>query len=347
MKIFKGPSYDELYLFFLQLGVYYEGGNPIKSAIETLQDQTSNSVLKEALKNMLRDMVNGANLALATQKQECFPKVCARVIEAGEESGTLETSLEETAMHMHQNADILRRIRTAVLPVAISMVLMILTVITIIIFVIPYFEQLYAGMQSKMPAYTVFVVNMCHLLTRYWYMDILAILAVILGIKLYSVKNPFIWDVLLLKIPIYKKIHFYYLQGKFTRIFLMLIGSGFNSLLSLEYTAEAVGNEVMARVLRKAITSIRNGYSLSAALKINNTGIIDKPLIDLIKTGEENATLEQTLKKAEKYYKNLTESKTQTFETEISPWLYGPAALLIIGIVIAVQLPIWMMSQGV
>jgi type II secretory pathway component PulF len=346
----RGPSYSDLFLFFLKLSLYYSTGSSPLVAVNALTHQTENKVLQQTLKDMSKDLSTGGNLSAAFSKHTIFPKFCGPIVLAGEASGELGACLEEISYDMEQNADIIRRLFSAVLPVLIGAVFITIAFFLMMFFVIPYLQQLYDGMNIPLPGITIAMINVFKFGSHYWYVFLLLLLLLLWAGKQHLIKHPDLVDQLLLKIPIYKHIHYSLLQYKFTKIFRLLSHSGIGSMQAIEYTADAIGNEVMARMLRKTAHLMKSGFSLPDALERNNNNkILDVAIINLIKMGEDNGatSLVQGLEKAAGFYKKELDANTQTFGTKITPFFLIPAFAVAIVIILAIEYPMLMMTQGV
>lgn len=348
-KFFKAkPSYNDFFLFFLQMSLYCKSGSTPTDAINALEKQTENAVLKSALKTMHKDLVNGITLAVTFAKQSCFPKSCAEVVRAGEESGELSKCLEEISYDMEQIADVLRRIYSAVLPSLIALAVMFVALIVMVFFVMPHFQKIYNDLNTPLPLPSQIIIQTANIVADFWYICLLAVFLLFFFLKRYFKKNPSAKDSLLLKIPFYKDIHYAFLQYKFLKTFKLLYSSGISSMEAVEYTAAAINNEIMADMLKKTAQSIKGGLPLDQALKKNNTNkILDVTVINLITTGESGGTINEILEEAAIFYKKIIAAKTETFGTKITPFFLVPVFAMIIFIILSVQYPLLMMLQGV
>jgi type II secretory pathway component PulF len=346
----KGPSYDDLFLLFLQMSLYYKSGNPILTTIHNLSNQTENSILRRSLKSISKDLEGGGKLDITIAKQKCFPRYCGPIIRAGEEAGELDVSLKEISYHMEQTSDIMRRIYTAVMPMLTALVIIIIALTIFLIYVNPFFQQMFSSLDIELPLINIVMLGLSNLLAKYWYMIIIFLSISTWGLWRYCKNNPIVVDRILLKIPIYKVIHYNFLQYKFVKIFKLLRGSGTGSMQAIELTADAIGNEIMAQMLQKTVLSMRNGFGLPQALEKNNTNkIMDTTVINLIRTGEVNGaqSLNESLDEAAKFYKKFVENKTERFGPQITPWILIPAFAVVMFIILSVQYPMLMMLQGV
>ena len=82
------------------------------------------------------------------------------LVEAGEQSGTLERLLNEVATYKEKTEALKAKIKKAMFyPIAVLIVAFIVTAI-LLVFVVPQFETLFEGVGSDLPAFTKMVVNL-------------------------------------------------------------------------------------------------------------------------------------------------------------------------------------------
>lgn len=346
MKIWnRGPSSEDLYMFFLQMALYSDIGISPRQALEELIDQFDDK-FSAILRNMLRDMKNGASFAVAMKEQKCFPAYYSQIIFAGEESSDLSASLERITNHIQQKQEIKRRMKMALMPVIVPLLAFVTFLGIVMTSVIPSFEEMYASLDKEMPFYTVAVIKTFRFIADYSVVEIILLMVGVTFLHRYFQKNSYKLDQLILKIPIYNKLHKYYLHCNFINVFLMVTGAGFNSIRALEITSNAVGNEVMGRVLKKSVISMKNGMTLHEAIEINNNGVFDKMLINLIATGEKTTKLDEVLVKGEKNFDRLTDTQIRTFNDKVNPWIMIPAAAILVIVLLSIELPMIMVTSG-
>lgn len=345
----RGPTYDDLFLLFLQMKMYFKFGSSSLVAVNNLIDQTENTVLNRALQNMSKDLKDGESLAGTVLKQKCFPPFCGHIISAGQESGKLDMCLEQISYDMEQTSDILRRLFNALFPLILGFVGISFSLAVFLIYVNPFFQDMFSSLDIELPLINRIMMGLSNFLSNYWHVLLLGLIVSGYSFWKYCTKYPIVMDKLLLNIPIYKVIHYNFLQYRFVKIFKLLIDSGIPSLKAIELTADAIGNEVMAQMLRKAALQIRKGYEPSQALEINNANkILSKMIINLIKSGETNGakSLSESLDEAANFFKKIVASKTEVFGSKISPWILIPAFAIAFLIIYSIQSPILSMNVG-
>lgn len=343
-----GPSIDDLFIAFLDLSLSFKNGIPPKVALSSIAERTENRVLKRTFKEITMDLINGEPLATAFGKHKSFPRFCGHVIHVGEESAGLYDCFKSMAYHMKQMGAIRKRIFTAVLPLLIALVIACIALPVLVTVVIPNFVSLFNSQSKALPLTAMYLLKISSFISRYWYLIIPFSGLSMFGIYSYFKHNPEKWDIFLLKIPFYRSIHYNFIQYKFCEIFRILISTGISSIVAVEKSAEAVGNEIMAKMLKRTILSMKEGQPLAQALANNNNSeILDRRIIHLLKSNEMNANAEETLVELSDFYKSIVDSKSQDFGNKISPIFLTIGFLIALYITLTIYDLIFSMVPGV
>src|SRR6185312_9771936 len=107
-----------------------------------------------------------------------FNRVYVSLVAAGETSGTLDKGLERLADQQEKDADILSKVRGAMIYPGIVFCVMIAVVIFMLIKVLPQVQTIYAGLPGvSLPIFTRILLGVSHLITHFWWLMIILIVA--------------------------------------------------------------------------------------------------------------------------------------------------------------------------
>lgn len=85
-------------------GVLIRGGVPLPETLELAQQVTGNEVLREALHQIRTELSLGHGLSEPMSRSRYFPPLMVTMVRVGEESGTLDSSLETVATFLEEDA---------------------------------------------------------------------------------------------------------------------------------------------------------------------------------------------------------------------------------------------------
>ena len=82
-----------------------EAGVSVLEVFDILYEMTANDVIKAALKETREHIVGGSNISLSMAATDFFPNMLVKMVQVGEESGSLPTVLERTSEHYERKID--------------------------------------------------------------------------------------------------------------------------------------------------------------------------------------------------------------------------------------------------
>lgn len=339
---------DELFRIFLKLSMSYQLGIPTATIIKKIAERSTNKVVKQVFSTILRDLSEGSSISQAFAKHKCFPTECSHVIAVGEHSGNLALCFKEMAQHMRQMGIIRRQVFSALLPLVISVPFLLMAFLIFSFLILPKIEEIYESLNMPLPGFTMSYIQFTRLISEHPLLISAAITLLFFAVYRYLQRNREIRDRLILKIPFYHKIHYNFLQYKFCVLFRLLMNAGLSSVIALEKCAAAIGNELLANMLRNSAQAMRSeGFSLSQALSHNNRdNIFDPDTIDFFTDGDITVSLNDILEQQSEFFKSLVNTKSQDLGNKVGPILICIGFAFVIYFIISVQLPILMMSSA-
>lgn len=333
----------EKVIFSRQLSTLINAGLPIVQSLQNVANQTGNKSLKAVISQVIVDVEAGSSLANALDKHPTvFNRVYISLVAAGETSGTLDKSLERLADQQEKDADIVSKVRGAMIYPLIIIFVMMLVVVFMLTTVLPQVKTLYDGLPgAKLPFLTIALLWVSHTVIHYWWLilTVIGILAFFTTRWARTGPGKQLVDKLKMKIwpvgPLFCKLY----MARFARTGATLVGSGVPLLQMLSITAEAVNNVHVARAINNASEKVKGGSALSDGLKDESTFLELVP--NMIRIGEESGALETMLAKAADYYEKQVDEQIKNISTLVEPVLMLIIGVIAFTIVAAVLLPIY------
>ncbi len=337
----------DLSVFCRQFVSITQAGVPMKEALQMLTEQTENKWLKKAIADVLINVEKGNTLADSMSAiPDIFPSVLVHMVEAGEASGSLETSFARMAVHFEKEAKLKATIRKATIYPIILICAVIGVIAVMLLFVIPIFIDMFADLDVEMPALTMGVMNVSKWTASHWYI----ILAVVVGVTvlyriIYSTdEGRAKIDYIKMKIPLFGKLTVKSTCAQFARTMSTLMAAGVPTIDCLETVAKIVKNVHYKNALMKAREEVMKGIPLSEPLEAS--GIFPPMVFHMTGIGEETGNMEEMLTKLADYYDEEVEITTQSVLAAMEPLIIVFMALIVGTLVIAVIMPIGTMYEG-
>ena len=337
----------DLSVFCRQFVSITQAGVPMKEALQMLAEQTENKYLKQAVANVLANVEKGNTLAdsMAAEK-DIFPDIMVHMVEAGESSGSLDTSFARMAVHFEKEAKLKATIRKATIYPIILIFAVIGVIAVMLLFVIPIFIDMFADLDVEMPALTMGVMNLSKWTVGHWYVILAVIVAVILAYQaIYRTDQGRLKiDLIKMKIPLLGKLNVKSTCAQFARTMSTLMVAGVPTIDCLETVAKIVKNIHYKNALMKAREEVMKGIPLSEPLE--TSGIFPPMVYHMTSIGEDTGNMEDMLTKLADYYDEEVEITTQSVLAAMEPLIIVFMALIVGTLVIAVIMPIGTMYEG-
>lgn len=337
----------DLSVFCRQFVSITQAGVPMKEALQMLSEQTENKWLKRAISEVLLSVEKGNTLADSMRGQaDIFPPMLINMVEAGENSGSLEMAFERMAVQFEKEAKLKATIKKATIYPIILIIAAIGVTAIMLLFVIPIFIDMFADLDVEMPAITMWVMNTSKWVTANWYIILAVIVAVVVAYKIIykTEQGRFMIDQVKMKMPLFGKLTVKTACAQFARTMSTLLSSGISTIDALETVSKIVNNIHYTNALMKAREEVMKGIPLSEPLTASK--IFPPMVCHMTGIGEETGNIEEMLEKLADYYDEEVEMTTQSVLAAMEPLIIVFMALVVGTLVIAVISPIGAMYNG-
>jgi len=339
-------SASELSLLTRQLATLVRAALPLEESLQAVADQSESQKIKMVLIAVRSDVLTGKPLAQSMQAfPRIFPKDFIATVSAGEESGDLAMVLERLADHVERSQELKQKIVGAMLYPIILSIVAISVVVGLLTFVVPQIIHVFDSMDQDLPPLTQNLIFISELLQNQGHYIALGI-AIFCVIIYKLLQNPTIkktWHLFLLKLPLISPLIRTLNSAKLCRTLSTLLVSGVPMLTALNIAAKVITNIPMHDTIEQAIQEIREGSSLSHALK---RGIGFPPLtIHLIASGESSGQIDAMLEKAAETQERELQGWISSFLTILEPILLLSMGGIVLTIVLAIMLPIFNLND--
>jgi type IV pilus assembly protein PilC len=330
-------------LFSRQLSTLINAGLPLVQSLRSVAEQTTNKPLKLVVTQIITDVEAGTTFSVALSKHpRVFNRVYVSLVEASETSGTLDAGLERLANQQEKDADIVAKVRGAMIYPLIVLLVMLAVVGFMIVKVLPQVQNIYAGLPNvQLPLITRILLAISHfIIHRWWIVVILLVLAIVFGSRwARTLGGRRVIDKIKMRAwpagPLFMKMY----MARFARTGTTLVASGVPLIHVMEITADAVDNVYIGGALTKAIEKVKGGKSLSQAIDKDPNFL---PLVpNMLRIGEQSGALETMLGKVADYYEKEVDNEVKTISTIIEPVMMVIMGVMALIIVAAILLPIY------
>lgn len=343
LKRFRRIKTKDKVLFSRQLSTLINAGLPLVQSLRQVSKQTTNKSFQVVINQVINDVEAGKPFSEALGKHpNVFNRVFVNLVAAGEASGTLDTGLERLANQQEKDADIISKVRGAMIYPAIVLLVMTVVVIFMVVKVLPQVQSIYQGLPGvSLPLPTVVLLAVSHFITHFWWLVLIILVAAIfLGSRwARTVGGRSAIDKIKMRAwpvgPLFMKMY----MARFARTGTTLVAAGVPLIQMLEITGDAVNNVHIEKSIKRAIEKVKGGKSLSDSIQ-NDPNFLEL-VPNMLHIGEQSGAMETMLSKVADYYEKEVDNEIKTINTIIEPVLMVIMGVIAITIVAAVLLPIY------
>ena len=320
----------EVMHFSRQLSVFVEAGIPIMEALEIINEETSDKLLKSVVSDMVSRLQSGDTFATAAAAHpEAFPRYYIAVLESAELTGTLDTVLRELAEYIERDMDARSQIISALIYPAVVGVMAVGTVVVLATFVLPKFTVFFASLGAKLPLPTRMLLSTSAFVQKWWWAMAVGflLLAVAVVVIRRSHSGRARLDALILKLPVAGAVVQAAVVERVCRVLSSLVTAGVDLPRAMTVAAESSSNAVFSDGLMQVREQMMEGNGL--AQPINDTGLFPGAARQMFRIGEETGTLDKQLETAASYYHRELELKLKHFTS-----LFEPAIIIFMGLIV-------------
>jgi type IV pilus assembly protein PilC len=344
LEPFKKVKLRDLVIFSRQFATLINAGLPIVRALYVLSEQTEKKKLKETIDAVRGDVEAGSSLSEALEQHpKVFNRLYVEMVKAGEIGGMLDGVLLRIADQLEKEAELRRKVKSAMIYPLFVMGFALLTLTFLLVFIVPIFAKMFADLGGTLPLPTRIVIGVSNILTSLW--GILVYLA--LGVALFlflrwrkTERGRKVWGRVSLRLPVkigevVQKVAL----ARFARTLGTLSAAGVPILQALEITATSSGNWVVENALLKSRDAIREGIPIYKPLE--SEPVFPPMVTRMIAVGEETGDIDGMLQKIAEFYESEVDATVKALTSIMEPLMIVVVGLIVGVIVISMYLPMF------
>lgn len=339
-KYLNRVSFNELVIITRQLATMVGAGLVLSEAMDILEEQQDNKAFKKALKEISQDIKGGLTLAQALNKYpDIFPRLYVNLIKSGEASGKLDKVLLQMADDLEKNREFRARIQGALIYPAVVITMMLGVMIIMMVFVVPRLTSLYSQSSIALPLPTQILIGISNIFVNFWWFLLILGIGGYITIKRWiaTPKGGYLFDSLILKLPIVGKVVTNVTLTNFNRTFGLLVSAGIPLLESISIVGDQTGNAVFRNSLKEAYLGVEKGLPFSSLL---SSKVFPKIVSQMVRVGEETGKVDEIFFKLADYFESESDHMIKNLTVAIEPIILvilgGGVAFLVISIILPI-----------
>ena len=314
--------------------------------MKTVAQQTDQRRISALMMNVRARVLEGYSLAAAlADYPQAFGAMYRSTVAAGEQSGYLHVVLDNLADHTERRFEASRDVQMALFYPIILFVVSVIIVFGLMVYVVPNIVEMFEDMDQELPVLTNVLIEVADFLNKRWWVLALAVVGVV-AVARWLLARPNLrlaWDRRKLSLPVVAKIVRGGDAARYAGTLAILTSSGVALVDAMRIATEVVTNQWLKQGLADAVERVSEGASLRAALEA--VGHFPPMLLHMVASGEASGELDAMLGKVAHYQQQELTRLVSTLVQLFQPLMLLVMATLVLGIVLAILVPILGMNQ--
>ncbi len=337
-----GISTTELALLTRQLATLIQAALPLDETLAAVANQTEKPRIKSMLFAIRSRVLEGHSLAVGlADYPKVFPELYRATVDAGEQSGHLDTVLERLADYTESRQEIQGKVRQALIYPAFLSLFAVAIVVFMMTSIVPQVVSVFEDTGQELPGLTLSLIAMSDFVVDYGMFMLLVIVAAVIGFQVLLTRPAFVmkYHMFLFRLPIIQRLVRGLNAAMFTRTFSILTGSGVTVIEAMKISAKVVANLPMREAILQATDRVREGTGIKNAL--DHSKLFPPMTLQLIASGENSGKLEEMLERASVQLEREQVTLIAYIVGILEPVIILTMGIMVLLIVLGILLPIF------
>lgn len=335
-------SANEKIALISNLHTMLAAGIPILETIDSLLED-SKGTQKKLLQTMRQDLGQGQHMYVTFAKfPKIFDKVTISIIKSAEESGTLDTSLNDLRINIKKEIEFNDKIQSALIYPAFIFVVFIVVMVVILVVVIPKISSVFSQLNVTLPLPTKILIFLSNALLTYTVPIVTIVIIFAATIFYFFKKNRTFFVRMLTSLPLVSTLTQQIDLTRFTRSLYLLLSAGIPITVALELTQNVVIKKNVANAIKHAKNYVYGGKKLSEGFR-DSSKVIPPIMIKIIEAGERSGSLDKSMLDVSEFLDYQVSSSLKTLTALIEPIMVVGVGILVGGMMMAIIAPIYQM----
>src|SRR5579885_816805 len=328
-------------VFNQQFLTLIKAGLPILNSLELLIKRQKDKQLKQILENV-RDRVKGGELLSDSfAAQGMVPKIYTTTLMAGEKSGNIDEVLTRYIAFQRMAMTFRKKLFVSLIYPTLLVSVVLIMVTFLFTYVVPKFADLFNSLDAKLPAITVFMLDVGVNAQKYapFVLVGLAIAIFVLWRWKETDGGADRIDRAILSMPLLGDIRLKHQVASFSRMLSTLLQGGLPLVPSMETAGSSMSSRRILKGVMRAGVRVREGQGLAPSLEEQK--IFPELAVEMIEVGESTGALPAMLNSVAEFYEEDVQTALGASMALIEPLILIVMAIFVGGVLISLYLPIF------
>jgi type IV pilus assembly protein PilC len=313
-----------------QIAAFLRAGLPILDAVRTIGTESENSSVRRMMNEIEDGLRSGERFSDCLDRYpKVFPPFYRGIVRSAELTGELDTVLAQLSKYIERDLEARRKLKSATIYPLVVAAMSMVTVVVLAVYVLPKFQDFFAGLDAKLPLPTRILMGITSFLGSYWATLVggIAGVALLAFLVTRTRRGKYARDAVLLKIPVLGDTIQYALVERFCRVLGSMVSAGVNLTDGLAVTTEALRNRVYVKRLGEVTEQVLEGQGVAGPLA--RTGLFPGTATSMLRVGEDTGSLDTQLEVTAQYYETERGYKIAKLTA-----LFEPIVIIVMGLIV-------------
>src|SRR5579871_1439784 len=334
-------------VFNQQFLTLIKAGLPILNSLELLIKRQKDKQLKQILENV-RDRVKGGELLSDSfAAQGMIPKIYTTTLMAGEKSGNIDEVLTRYIAFQRMAMTFRKKLFVSLIYPTLLVSVVLIMVTFLFTYVVPKFADLFNSLDAKLPAITVFMLDVGVNAQKYapFVLVGLAIAIFVLWRWKETDSGADRIDRAILSLPLLGDIRLKHQVASFSRMLSTLLQGGLPLVPAMETAGSSMSSRRILKGVMRAGVRVREGQGLAPSLEEQK--VFPELAVEMIEVGESTGALPAMLNSVAEFYEEDVQTALGAAMALIEPIILIIMAIFVGGVLISLYLPIFTIGSSI
>jgi len=332
--------------FYSELVILLTSGLDFKSSLDILVNEEKKEKIKSILKGVSDKIIHGKSFSEAIKDNKEFSVYEYFSLRIGEESGKMQSVLEELAAYFGKKVKQRKQVISAISYPVMIFVTALGAVFFMLNFIVPLFADAFKRFNSDLPSLTKAVIYLSGIFRQQWFIIPCVIISIFVFYRLFRKKE---WyrstaSKILLKTPIFGKLMQKIYLASFCQSMSLMTGAKTPLIQSLDLVSKMIKLYPMQKALLSIKEDLYHGIPLNEAMA--KFKIFESRMVTLIKVGEETNRLDSIFNRLYNQYSEETDHQTAIMSSMLEPFLIIVVGGMVALILVAMYLPMFKLGSS-
>lgn len=337
--------------FTSNLSLLLKANVAVGEAFESLKQTSKSRPLREALTQMQRDIDDGLSLWKTLEHSHIVSPQTLALVQLGEHSGNLAENLQVAALQEEKQRIFRAKVRSALMYPGFVVGITLIVGLGVSWFLLPKLAQTFTSLKVELPFISRVFINFGVFLQQQglWAVPAMFGVGLLLGYLVFGLpKTRAFGQWLLTHIPGVSRLLHEVEIARFGYLLGTLLESGLNVTEALDLLSRATTFNTYKKLYAHLRATLEEGYSFAASFPKHKKAarLIPPAVQQMVIAGERSGALPDTLQNIGKIYEQKADISTQNLEAILEPVLLVIVWLGVLGVAVAVILPIYSLVGG-